>query len=149
MSFARSHLGQFHCLLTLECVPAHSDVKHYLDQIHYLEPCKLVYGILSELYFDYNIIVNHIQKTIGNSFHFTVTFLYLFTLILRYLGSSFTPKEKEMATHSSTVALKIPWTEEPNRLQSIGSQSWTRQSDFTFTLLQRESNLSQVWKNGS
>ena len=30
--------------------------------------------------------------------------------------------EKEMATHSSTLAWKIPWMEEPGRLQSIGSQ---------------------------
>ena len=30
--------------------------------------------------------------------------------------------EKEMATHSSTIAWKIPWTEEPRRLQSMGSQ---------------------------
>ena len=30
--------------------------------------------------------------------------------------------KKEMATHSSTLAWKIPWTEEPGRLQSIGSQ---------------------------
>ena len=30
--------------------------------------------------------------------------------------------EKEMATHSSTLAWKIPWTEEPCRLQSTGSQ---------------------------
>ena len=30
--------------------------------------------------------------------------------------------EKEMATHSSTVAWKTPWTEEPGRLQSMGSQ---------------------------
>ena len=29
---------------------------------------------------------------------------------------------KEMATHSSTLAWKIPWTEEPGRLQSMGSQ---------------------------
>ena len=29
--------------------------------------------------------------------------------------------EKEMAIHSSTVAWKIPWTEEPGRLQSMGS----------------------------
>ena len=28
--------------------------------------------------------------------------------------------EKEMATHSSTIAWKIPWTEEPGRLQSMG-----------------------------
>ena len=36
--------------------------------------------------------------------------------------------EKEMATHSSTLAWKIPWTEEPGRLQFIGSQKVT----FTF-----------------
>ena len=30
--------------------------------------------------------------------------------------------EKEMAAHSSTLAWKIPWTEEPDRLQSMGSQ---------------------------
>ena len=32
------------------------------------------------------------------------------------------PLEKEMATHSSTFARKIPWMEEPGRLQSRGSQ---------------------------
>ena len=30
--------------------------------------------------------------------------------------------EKEMATHSNILAWKIPWTEEPGRLQSMGSQ---------------------------
>ena len=38
-----------------------------------------------------------------------------------------------MAPHSSTLAWKIPWMEEPGRLQSMGSQSRTRLSDFTFT----------------
>ena len=32
------------------------------------------------------------------------------------------PLEKEMAIHSSTIAWKIPWTEEPGRLQPTGSQ---------------------------
>ena len=32
------------------------------------------------------------------------------------------PLEKKMAVHSSTIALKTPWTEEPGRLQSMGSQ---------------------------
>ena len=32
------------------------------------------------------------------------------------------PLEKEMATHSSTLAWKIPWTEKPCRLQSMGLQ---------------------------
>ena len=41
------------------------------------------------------------------------------------------PLEKEMATHSSIHAWKIPWTEEPSGLQSMGSQSRTRLSDFS------------------
>ena len=40
--------------------------------------------------------------------------------------------EKEMATNSSILAWKIPWTEEPGRLQFMGvTKSWTRLSDFT------------------
>ena len=38
-----------------------------------------------------------------------------------------------MAPHSSTLAWKIPWTEEPGGLQSMRSLSWTPLSDFTFT----------------
>ena len=38
-----------------------------------------------------------------------------------------------MAPHSSTLAWKIPRTEEPGGLQSMGSLSWTRLSDFTLT----------------
>ena len=43
--------------------------------------------------------------------------------------------EKEMATHSSTLAWRIPWKEEPGRLQSMGSQSQTWLRDFTTTTL--------------
>ena len=59
------------------------------------------------------------------------------------------PLEKEMATHSSIHAWKIPWTEEPGGMstwtvahqapQSMGSQSWTRLSDFTFTFIRLNS----------
>ena len=38
-----------------------------------------------------------------------------------------TPLEKEMATHSSILAWRIPWTEESGRLQSI----WSEESDTT------------------
>ena len=38
-----------------------------------------------------------------------------------------------MATHSSTLAWKIPWMEEPGGLQSMGSRSRTQLNDFTFT----------------
>ena len=41
------------------------------------------------------------------------------------------PLEKEMATHSSILAWEIPWTEEPGRLQFMGSQkSWTWLSNY-------------------
>ena len=42
------------------------------------------------------------------------------------------PLEKEMATHSSTLVWKIPWTEERARLHGV-AKSWTGLSDFTFT----------------
>ena len=38
------------------------------------------------------------------------------------------PLEKGMVTHSSILALRIPWTEEPGGLQSMGSQSQTQLS---------------------
>ena len=38
---------------------------------------------------------------------------------VRFLGRE-DPLEKEMAIHSSTIAWKIPWTEEPGALQSMG-----------------------------
>ena len=40
---------------------------------------------------------------------------------VRFLGRE-DPLEKEIAIQSSTLAWKIPWTEEPDRLQSMGSQ---------------------------
>ena len=43
--------------------------------------------------------------------------------------------QKEMATHSTILAWKIPWMEEPGRLQSMGLQSQTRLRDFTFNYL--------------
>ena len=42
-------------------------------------------------------------------------------------------EEKAMAPHSSTLAWKIPWMEEPGRLQSMGSVRVRHDRDFTFT----------------
>ena len=51
------------------------------------------------------------------------------------------PLEKEMATHSSILACRIPWTEEPGGLESTVAQ---RLSDFTFTFfLERTAGLTQ------
>ena len=57
-----------------------------------------------------------------------------------------------MATHSSTLAWKIPWTEKPGRLQSMGSLSRTGLSDFTFTFhfqaLEKEMQPTPVFLPG-
>ena len=58
-----------------------------------------------------------------------------------YLGQE-DPLEKEMAPHSSTLAWKIPWTEEPGRLQSTGSQrvghDWATSLSFFLSLYYKE-----------
>ena len=43
------------------------------------------------------------------------------------------PLEEGMATHSSILAWRIPWTEEPGGLQSMGSQSQTRLSTYFYS----------------
>ena len=53
---------------------------------------------------------------------------------LRSLGWE-DPLEKEMATHSRILAWEIPWTEEPGRLQSMGSQKDTTER-LTLSLFQ-------------
>ena len=69
--------------------------------------------------------------------------------------------EKAMATHSSTLAWKIPWTEEPGRLQSLGSlrvrhdwmaslslftfMHWRRKWQPTPVFLPGESRASEAW----
>ena len=53
------------------------------------------------------------------------------------------PLEKEMATHSSTLAWRIPWTEEPGRLQSMGSQRV--REDWTTSLSLSVSSSQILW----
>ena len=53
---------------------------------------------------------------------------------LRSLGWE-DPLEKGMATHSSVLAWEIPWTEEPGRLQSTGSQESDTTERLTFNIV--------------
>ena len=59
------------------------------------------------------------------------------------------PLEKEMATHSSTLAWKIPWTEEPGRLQSMGSQRDMTERLHYFYLKEHSEGLPKVGKTFS
>ena len=76
---------------------------------------------------------------------------------VRYLGWE-DPLEKEMATHSSTLAWKIPWTEEPGGLQSMGSQTvghdWatslsffpSKTKNYTVLLMRKYEEVKLVFK---
>ena len=53
------------------------------------------------------------------------------------------PLEKEMATHSSILAWEIPWTEEPDRLQSM----WLQRVGHKLTTNNNNNNAYQNWGN--
>ena len=65
------------------------------------------------------------------------SFLFIFQMVKNLsamwesLGQE-DPLKKGMATHSSILAWRIPWTEKPGGLQSMGSQSPTQLSDYGF-----------------
>ena len=65
---------------------------------------------------------------------------------VQYLGGE-DPLEKGMATYSSILAWRIPWTEKPGRLQSMGSQrvrhDWMT-NVFTFKTLEQLQNQSRT-----
>ena len=59
-------------------------------------------------------------------------FWKLFSILFQvYISDYYFSLEKEMATHSSILAWRIPWTEKPGGLQSMVSKSRTRLSDWT------------------
>ena len=58
------------------------------------------------------------------------------------------PLKKEMATHSSSLAWKIPWTEEPGRLQSMGSQRVRHDLTTSSKLLLKKGRVRCLWASG-
>ena len=81
------------------------------------------------IFYNFNFIINiqiyeeqndkyHKISDLFSSLHFLAHFRYSITNVFCFHSS-----EKAMAPHSSTLAWKIPWTEEPGRLQSMGSQT--------------------------
>ena len=106
------------------------------------------YNITPTINVNYLAMPSRHSVYIGCLIKSTVDFVFFFTFVSKaqifrrkYLPNS----EKAMATHSSTLAWKIPWTEEPGRLQSMGvTKSRTRQSSFTFTHWRRKWQHSSV-----
>ena len=65
-------------------------------------------------------IVNHLPSGTFNFVFFCQSCAKAY-LVLLNLGNWMSVSEKAMAPHSSTLAWKIPWMEEPGRLKSMGS----------------------------
>ena len=70
-------------------------------------------------YSKYSIFWNNLSKNLKNIhiYIYIIEYIHSFIDIYVYL---YTYREKAMATHSSTLAWKISWMEEPGRLQSMG-----------------------------
>ena len=146
MHFERANLHNQHC--------AHED--HSCFFIVNTNPCWIellcVYYVLSHYSFLWSRKTSQVSSQ-SYHFHFlqyqfgSLIRIFNFLLILaslvaqtvknllsmqqtqvRSLGQE-DPLEKGMATHSSILAWRIPWTEEPGRLQSMGSQSQTQLSN--------------------
>ena len=89
----------------------------------------------------------------GNTHNFFSYFFILYQDSMRFIMSCTMSVEKAMAPHSSTLAWKIPWMEEPGRLQSVGSlrveHDWTTSlSLFTFMHWRRKWQPTPVFLPG-
>ena len=101
---------------------------------------------------------DQIQINLGFIFSPALTYVFLTWLMFLWLFLSFFKfyyilREKAMAPHSSTLAWQIPWTEEPGRLQSMGSRrvghNWTTSlSLFTFMHWRRKWQPTPVFLPG-
>ena len=83
----------------------------------------------------------------------TQTYCILVEIFYYRFNSSYCPfSEKAMAPHPSTLAWKIPWMEEPGRLQSMGlllvGHDWVTASLFTFMHWRRTWQPTPVFLNG-
>ena len=67
-------------------------------------------------------------------------------ICLQCRETGFNPLEKEMATHSSILAWRIPWAEEPDELQSIGSQTVRHDQATTHTQTHGERSTYQYYQ---
>ena len=108
------------------------DLKHLVRQ-------KSAFTVFEKAFIDSRVsLIQEEELTLRNGVSAAQTLKCLSAMQetqVRFLGGK-DPLEKEMAAHSSILAWKIPWTMEPGRLLSVGLQSWTQLSDFTFTLME-------------
>ena len=115
-----------------------------------LQPSYCSFVIFALFFFYHTYLVLFQLRMYSTAHHILIFFLLKWLLYLHcrlffsiYTYSIVIPLEKEMTTHPSTLAWKIPWTVEPGGLQSMGSRrvghDWaTSLSLFTFTHWRRK-----------
>ena len=107
-----------------------------------------IYVFIYDICFSLSDLLHSIWQTLGSSTILQMTQLHPFLWLSNILLS-----EKAVAPHSSTLAWKIPWAEEPGRLQSMGSlrvgHDWaTSLSLFTFMHWRRKWQPTPVFLPG-
>ena len=80
---------------------------------------KFLILMKSNLFLNVYLLVVWVSYLVKGHEKFHLSFLQIVFLLFVLMFRPLT--EKAMAPHSSTLAWKIPWTEEPGRLQSMGS----------------------------
>ena len=90
-------------------------LKNYIELFKFSVSSWVIFG---NLCFSVNFISSWVSLVAQKVKHLSA----MWETWVRSMGQR-DPLEKETATHSSTLVWKIPWTEEPDRLQSTGSQS--------------------------
>ena len=85
-------------------------------------PGSSVHDIFQARVLEWGAIAFSSDRTLGQwKYSHSVLELFFVGFLHNNLDTGIIPEEKAMAAHSSTLAWQIPWTEEPGRLQSIGS----------------------------
>ena len=133
--FSELRMSSGHCNLLLSICLQTTKIKSLVDSRDLLRQSKIIIIKVSQVT-QWSRICLPMQET-----------------WVQFLGQE-DPLEKEMATHSSILAWKTPWTEESGRLQSTGSQRVrhdlaTKQWYFwkNFMRFQKSTTHQQMWKN--
>ena len=120
-----------------------------LSTYWYIHSAMLSSHSISFLFFPVHMVCIFTTSTMLTSITHNLLFVYIMYLLHMFMHFS----EKAMAPHSSTLAWKISWMEEPGRLQSMRSlrvgHGWaTSLSFFTFMLWRRKCQPTPVFLPG-
>ena len=138
-NFLKNHKTLFHSNFTILLIHSHQQCMRLpisLSLCQHLLLSVFIFGMLESMTWCLAVLLIWSSLIMTSLVAQTVKRLsIMWETRVRALGWG-DPLEKEMAIHSSTIAWRIPWTEEPGRLQSMGSQrvehDWATSVQFSY-----------------